>query len=821
MGILLDPLAPEETIFTDVPLVYQTVHQQVAQDPTTGDWYFTQVVEGDIQFPDEPAPVSAAQRREHGDLAITHLGPTGNFIDFMVCRGFDHGAGIAVERDGGVLYVWTAYDAAVVPEGQNAHGSKIARYPYQPMTLIDVGDPSVEAFDPFPGARAVLPSIDFTPDVNQRPDMIALNYALPGQDRRYAVWRLSDFRAHNFAAPLYDIPWNVQENWQSFVLNDGYIYQFHGVGYSAANQPPGNAFFAIIDITTGRTTRIAAMDKHPALEHREPESITVLRDPGGDRLAYGFATGPVGARRVNLYATEAGSGPGTWISAEVLEGQGIALDASLEDRDGLRTWSIVRRPDGAVLFEGTAGEFPAGVAEFMDTAPPRCVELVYELHLDYENRQEQTESRPVIWIPAGGCGGGGPATPVADAVETLGCAESYTVRVHWRGGGLEKPLDIMDRVSEVTWSRTLNDVSTAEVTLVKGGPECCREIQDVHPWVHELSVYRNVRGTAELVWQGPIEKVRVGRDTIVIEANDVFAWLDRLVNTYRVTYNTTEPINGNRRRGTIVYIAWNHLRLNLEHSSLSVPPDYPGIMDYVVAREDGLPVISVEKDGSSDKSIWAAYLGDIFREWTKRGLTWTTVGRALLLRGFPNQQTLPIARFGLDDLLGDVEVIRDGTQTTTYGFATSQRDQNITEGFTVGWGHIGTAYGRLDRLIEVNDETLQLEVTDDDPEPQPTPAQQAEMLQIAKDLVAGRFPTPLVLQLPQDAQLSPEAPVTLDRLVPGERFDVHGADFCLDVAQGFALSDLEGSWENGREKISVGLVPLDELRDGEEGQPDD
>lgn len=809
--VLLDPLAPSQILLGGpARLSEERVHQQAVCDERSGDWYLTQVVDGGRLLPGELVPPTAAERSARGDMAITRLSPEGEQLGTMYCRRFDHGGGLAIDYESPedpVPRLWVAYDAEQVPLGQNAHGRRIARFAFQPGAVIDVGNPTVQVFDPFPTSRAVLPSIDL---VNNR---IAINYAIPGEQRRYRVWDLTEFKAGNFPAYIADFPWNEQEQFQSFTLFDEHVYQTHGRQYSGTNPVPGDAFFAIINIFTGRTVRIAANYEHPDLDYREPESITVLAaNPAGPQLVYGFATGP-SPRQASLYATEAGAGPGTWISSTIVDDQGISITASVEDRTGLRGWRIVRRPDGAVLFTGSAAEFPAGVAEMIDTRPPVCTPLIYNLVLDYEDREELHESRPLTWTPPGGCGTG-PGGPVVDAPDTLSCAQSYTARIHWRGGALVKPLELMNHVSEVTWSRTLNDVSTAEVTLSKISDDCCRELQDVHDWVHELSIYRNVRGTPELVWQGPIQTIRIRRETVVIEAADVFAWLDKLVNTYRVTYNTAAPIRGNRRRGTIVYMAQNHLRLNLLESSLSVPRDYPGIMDYVVAREDGLPVISVEKDGSAqadppNSAIWTEYLGEIFREWIKRGLTWTTVGRSIVFRGFANQQTLPITRLSMNDFMGDVEVVRDGTNTATYGFATNQDTQDIAQGFTVGWGYSGTAYGRLDSLVEVNEEY------------ETAAEAQTELRQAARREIAGRYPTPLVIRVPDNSQISPDAPITMDMLVPGERVDVFGDNYCIDIAQGFGIADVEGRWQQGREEISIGLIPLDDLGDGADVPPDD
>jgi len=351
----------------------------------------------------------------------------------------------------------------------------------------------------------------------------------------------------------------------------------------------------------------------------------------------------------------------------------------------------------------------------------------------------------------------------------------------------------MDDLTGVSWSRTINDIADAQVTVPKGGrePECCQALGRVEPWVHELGIYRD----ADLVWQGPIVRVTERRSEFVIDAQDVFAWLDKLVNTFRVTYTSQDEDSRGRRRGRVTYIAWNHLRLNLEESALSDPPDYPGIMPYVVRRDGDLPTIKFEKDGSDNTTVWTEFVGNIWRELTKRGLTWTTVGRALLLRGRPTSKTQAIARLDIEDFTGEVELIKDGTTAATYAFATSQQTTDINDGRTVGTGRVGTPYGRLDTLVRLQEED----------------ASNADLREAARGALGGRNPVPAAISVPQGSQLSPEAPVNIRWLVPGERIDVTTEAYCTAISNAFMVSDVDVTWESGGEKVAVTLIPLGDV----------
>ncbi|MGW1840731.1 hypothetical protein ACWCQH_30430, partial [Streptomyces sp. NPDC002067] len=298
------------------------------------------------------------------------------------------------------------------------------------------------------------------------------------------------------------------------------------------------------------------------------------------------------------------------LDAEVGPGY-ITLTAITPSSPSVISWAITRHAGGldVTLFSGEQGSL-TGEDVFTDTAPPSCTDVVYEYVITRnDSLTEETTAGPVQYMPPEGCT---PPTTgaVAGGSRELGCPERYTATIHWRGGARPVPgIAALERLTTCTWSRTLRDTSDAQIVVQKADLQgCCDALGLVEPWVHELTIYRD----RDLVWQGPITKITEQRATVTIDAQDVFAWLDKLVNTYRVRYVDATADAGGRRRGPVTYIAWNHLRLNLIESSLSVPPDYPQIMDYVV-RRDPSQAIKFEKDGSNNRSIWTAYLGDIWR----------------------------------------------------------------------------------------------------------------------------------------------------------------------------------------------------------------
>lgn len=791
--ILFNLGAAATPVLTGVALNQTRVHQQADYDEVNDFVYVTQVIANGITLPGESGPPATGVRDSRGDLAINQVnGTTGAVSGVMYVRSFDHGSGIGVEIDGGVTYIWIAYDAVMQPIGTNAHGRRIARLPFVNGAVIDPTDPSISDYDPVPGSTSITPGLDLA----NAQFAVAYN---TGSGTRYRVFDLAQFKAKDFSAPLADFPRPTYADFQSWQIFNGYIYQLHGSAYTAVdgdNPPPptgnGNVFFTVLDSVTGTVVQ-RVHDLHAlTLDYREPEALSFWNLGSGPELVFGYASGGDGARLMNLYSISSAVIPGITLTAEAVADPdpGVQLTVSLTDPAGISTWSIYRIVSGTeqLMFSGTGDTLPDG-SVWLDTAPPGCIPLSYLVVVERtDGTSEQDTSNAVTYVPPGGCAQGGQA--VGEQTTSLGCAETYSAVIHWRGGALPYPAASMERLTEVSWSRTINDISEASITVLKGNisPDCCVAIGKAEPWVHELSIYRDT----ELVWQGPIISTTARRESITIDARDVFAWMDKIVNTWRVRYVDASPDAAGRKRAPITYIAYNHIRLNLTDPSLSIPSDYPGILPYLVRRDTGLFPIRVEKDGSTNTSIWTEYLGNILREWTKRGLTWTTIGRRLLLRGRPNITTRAMGRLTLDDFAGEVEVIKDGSGAATYGFATTQDSQNISEGKTLATGRTGTAYGRLDVLVHLQEE----DITDDD------------LRSAARDAIAGRSPVPLTISIPDGSTLTTTAPVQIGQLVPGERFDVLADAYCTPIVQGFMLSDLDVSWQNGSEKVAISLIPL-------------
>ncbi|MFJ8934020.1 hypothetical protein ACIRLA_46395 [Streptomyces sp. NPDC102364] len=358
----------------------------------------------------------------------------------------------------------------------------------------------------------------------------------------------------------------------------------------------------------------------------------------------------------------------------------------------------------------------------------------------------------------------------------LGCADQYSARIMWRGGNGVFMVPQLDQITAITWNRKLNDTSTAEITIALNGAsaDCCTQLGQVTEWCHELWIYRD----EECVWQGPIVTPTYGRDSVTFTANDVTAWLSLLANYVDINYKGYDA----------TYIAERIIMRNLV-ASLSTPKDYPVMLDYIVREDCG-------SKPTYRKGKWIEYVLEIIKDLTDYGFQFTAVGRSLYLRDIKTQAARTQGRLTGEDLLGDgVTVTRNGLGARTNGFATNQQantDTGIYSGKAYVASTLNTPYGRLDGIATLSDQD----------------ATTAQLRAAALAVKGSRYPAPTVIDVSQNAQLSPTAPIDFAALVPGETFDIALADFCTPVQQQFRLTDVTGAWDGGAEKLGVSLSSL-------------
>lgn len=341
----------------------------------------------------------------------------------------------------------------------------------------------------------------------------------------------------------------------------------------------------------------------------------------------------------------------------------------------------------------------------------------------------------------------------------LGCGTEYQVMVVDRGGTASLgELDVLD----LQWGRKLDDTSTATVSA---DATCCTDLlSGLRTWRHELLIIRD----GEEVWTGPIVELTYERDSVQIEARDVTAYLARrsLPGTIDYTQATgLGPADLSTIARTVVVEAFSLLD--------------PGVLPYLQVRPTG--VSGERKYGADD----ADYALDKVNELAKTGMDYTVLGRRIILAGETSLTTLPLLTG--EDFIGKLRVVEDGYSGATMATV-------------IGKGVIGR-YGGVDDFFGLVEIRLKQETILD----------QASADAAARAIVLAGNPVPLVIDSTSASQLSPEAPICINELVPGAGIPIllDASMVCRPVATTLRIKDVTvKASSSGTEQVSLGLVPL-------------
>ena len=375
--------------------------------------------------------------------------------------------------------------------------------------------------------------------------------------------------------------------------------------------------------------------------------------------------------------------------------------------------------------------------------------------------------------------------------ERLGCAHTYTATVHYRGG--QQVYAYLDTVESLEWERVRRGVSEATVTLHKSriSPGCRGRLADLWPWVHEVTIYRN----QQAVWQGPLLNIVEGRTTLVLTARDCGAYLEKRV--LRKDDKLTDADLSNVARAVV-------------ESALSDHDDI-GVLDQVASEPSG-------KTGSRTIRAFSRMGWDELEEVAEEGVEVSFVGRRLAIGPVADEDTPAQGRITSDDLLGEPEMEMDGEEYASLVYAAPQAQENI-------WNHLeavgGTSpyFGLVEHVVQTSHPWRVDDDGDFDPQGDDGLSEQ-ETIEALQRTAEGEFEQrsrpPIVLRVSDQSHLSADAPISLDRLIPGVRIDLAlGEDFTLRVQRAMRLMRVSVSYDTSGEQVGVSLVQIGTESDAE------
>lgn len=328
--------------------------------------------------------------------------------------------------------------------------------------------------------------------------------------------------------------------------------------------------------------------------------------------------------------------------------------------------------------------------------------------------------------------------------------DHQAVSVH-TNDGIQLYQFLGDAIVSLAWSREAREVSTCKLT-VAAEVEYAR-LPDLTPWKHWVSVW-DENGT-DLYWSGPITKVTMSRDEVVIEARDLMALLTRTRVPLTKRWEMTDPAR---------------IAEELLDSLLSLH----NINAAAIVRDDPLG------DRFDHGVIADTEMLDVaFDTLVNLGLRWTVVAGTPILG--PAPRTV-LAAFGENDFVGTgMTVVRDGTKSFNdvllRGGDALARTRAPMAGLTLQTiVNIDSMFGvgNVDRAVK----------------------QYARYVSAIRDMV----------ELPEGAVLHPDAPVTIDQLIPSARFAVDAFGMIVQME----LVGVDVNYSAGTSAVAIRMEAVDD-----------
>lgn len=345
-----------------------------------------------------------------------------------------------------------------------------------------------------------------------------------------------------------------------------------------------------------------------------------------------------------------------------------------------------------------------------------------------------------------------------------------------RGG--ERRIGELGPLRQVRWGRTRDDMSAANIFVRTPDPACEEVVAQIEPGRHELVLFRD----SERVWEGPVVRTAEIGTSIEVDARDVTHYLNRTI--MRSAYSNAYPRIGYATERLRKIITTEAARKEALDPPINLLP-HMKITTHKATAKTSRSTYAYEKYVYEELDSLAA----------KGGIDYTVVGRALIIND-------------VNDVIGQGPALSsadfDGDITVSlYGMETATRSA-VTDGMGkwAAFGGVDDYYGEIELLHTIYDEdTTAAERAADD-------ITKEEMAAQARRNMSGRYPTPVLIRVPEGATLrSDKASEIMDFLVPGVRFLIRSDKTYRKVTQVQKLDRLVVEETGDGERISVTFSP--------------
>lgn len=365
---------------------------------------------------------------------------------------------------------------------------------------------------------------------------------------------------------------------------------------------------------------------------------------------------------------------------------------------------------------------------------------------------------------------------------TLGCGK-HRAYIYRRGGKVR--LGELTGISYLDWERKRDDISTAKIIVSDWDVDCGELLKRLQTWAYEVVIFRDNGYSNERVWEGPITLLTYEHDTVTIHAKDVIAYAYRRI--------IKQAMNDNVLGGTVTDRA-------LRVFQNAFAPDDPNVLAYLT------PIFN-DDDARQYRST-PAYARTAFEEVddmaANAGLDYTAVGRSILI--WSTKHRIGTLQEFRDSDLGAPPIVSEYGMSMANFYSVSDGNGIHGEASRLGSDNVDEVYG----LVEMLSSTW----ASDTASAQGTFSQSGLQTIIqsfsdaAERSIADRFPPPVVVRVPDNTSLNPDAVVSIQQLVPGVLIPLRSTSTLREVHGNQKLDSVKVVETAGTETISITMSPF-------------
>jgi hypothetical protein len=334
--------------------------------------------------------------------------------------------------------------------------------------------------------------------------------------------------------------------------------------------------------------------------------------------------------------------------------------------------------------------------------------------------------------------------------------------------------------TRIFWERILDDTSTASCvvpTTGMGSEQCCAILENVVPIRDELVIYRDNNP----VWVGPITRMTYSDDLVTIQANDLSWWLNH-----------------------------RYPRINRTWAGTDLSTIFETLIEDAIDLDDFHMLYEINQSGIlGDREIKVneyKMFGDSLRELANTGIDWTVHLRKLFAGGYTVPNATPIATLRTEHFSNGYDLSIQGEIMCTNALVKGDSDLS-----TANYGIPSPDFGLVDAVWTENDikdynSALQAAKSRWDMFKKPpifvSNPNKKKKLKIDSDVSDT-----------SSAILAPDAPVNIEKLIPGATVKMSVNYLCRLLEFELRLKRVSVTVENN-ENVELGLIPVGTLGAG-------